>query len=368
MYPKLFQIPIDFISDKTILIIIISAILSFIFYYLRHIEGKKLKKGNTSLYKVFNGLFYFFLFIFIILGLLVVTGQKSMDFNSYGFMLALAFLLGVLLVIRKAKKVNIPKNIVSDIALWGLIASVIGARLFFMLFEYSVISDSGIVNPPMAFFSNLFSLFDISSGGFVAYGGFICGVAVSIYYIKKNGLPLGKTADIFAPSLALGVGFARLGCNFAGCCFGLIDKDNHFLSIPLSLFDRHSHIGGYLSNPTYDTYTHIFESGLQNSTFIFPTQLISAISGFFIFFILEFIYTRYRNRFKFEGLLFLIFALYYSVSRFLIEIIRNDTPKNIISLSAAQFTGIIIFALASTLLIYNWIKANTKKAEQKADF
>src|SRR5262249_56008945 len=55
-------------------------------------------------------------------------------------------------------------------------------------------------------------------GGFD--GGLIVGVAVALWYIRKVGLPLWTTCDVFAPGIALGHVVGRLGCLFAGCCYG----------------------------------------------------------------------------------------------------------------------------------------------------
>ncbi len=364
MYPKLIRIPIDNLGgDASWIILILAAIFTLVFYYLGNNEKKESKDKKSILYWIFNVLFYSSLLILLIISLTLLTNQKSLDFNSYGFMLAIAFILGVYLFLKKAKQENIPEEPLLDLGLWGILVAMIGARLFFMLFEYSFIDNGKSIESPLAFLANPSAFFtEISEGGLVAYGGFICGILFAILFVKKKKLPMGKVADIATPSLALGVGFARLGCNFAGCCFGNLTEDNHLLSISLSWFKQRIIPFVYnetLTNPTYENFKSHFANA--DSTFIWPAQLISAVNGFIMFAVLQFIYVKYQKNFKFNGLLFYIFIMYYSLTRFLIEFIRIDTPKEFYSLSAAQFIGIFVMLLAIILLVYNWNRANKLK-------
>ena len=52
------------------------------------------------------------------------------------------------------------------------------------------------------------------------YGGLIVAVIVALLYIRRIGLPLWTTCDVFAPGIALGHVVGRIGCFFAGCCYG----------------------------------------------------------------------------------------------------------------------------------------------------
>ncbi len=351
MLSKIYQISLVDLSRETIwIILIISGLFTFAFYFLSNSENIKSRDKKSFLFNLYNSLFYIGL-LFLLLSLFtVITGQKSIDFNSYGLMLAIAFLLGVYLISKKARREHIPEEPLLDLSLWGILVSMLGARMFYMIFEYEMFDPASkkLITAPYAFLNNPSSFLDISSGGLVVYGGFIFGITFSLIYIYKKKLPLGKIADIFAPSLALGVMFARLGCNFAGCCWGGITDSNNILGIPLSLFQKDS--------PVYDHYLRNFPQLNHDHLHIWPAQLISSANGLIMFIILSILYTKYHKSFPFQGLLFFIFLIYYAITRFLIEFIRTDTPKDFFSLTAAQFIGIMVILTSIGLIIYNYKK------------
>ena len=68
--------------------------------------------------------------------------------------------------------------------------------------------------------SNPRELLTLARSGGVFYGGLILAVVVALWYIRRIGLPLWTTCDVFAPGIALGHVVGRLGCLFAGCCYG----------------------------------------------------------------------------------------------------------------------------------------------------
>ncbi len=341
MYPKL-----NWLSGDTGWIVLIFAfIISFVFFSLYRIEKKKSSKTKSKLYYIFTVLFYLSVAATLVTLITQITGQTV---NSYGLMLAIAFVIGVSLLLHNAKRLNIPEGPLLDICIWGVLLSIVGARLFYMLFEYQYQPlGKALLEPPYAFFQNPTAFIDISSGGLVVYGGFLFGITFALIFIKIRRLPLGKVADLFAPVLAMGVGFARTGCNLAGCCWGLPLSSDHPLALALSHFKAEA--------PVRQFYASQMNMAFE-STYVWPAQIISALNGFILFAILLFIYYKYRDRFKFNGLLFLIFLMLYSVTRFLIEFIRNDTDKSFFGLSAAQFIGIFVFLIAVILMVYNYYR------------
>ena len=127
---------------------------------------------------------------------------------SYGVMIALGIITGLFLARRQARKEGIDPDKIIDIIFYLLITALVGARLLFVLMNFTeYIAD------PLA-------ILKIWEGGLVFYGGLVPAVAVGIWYIKRLGLPLWQVADIFAPSLAIGHAMGRIGCFFAGCCYG----------------------------------------------------------------------------------------------------------------------------------------------------
>jgi phosphatidylglycerol---prolipoprotein diacylglyceryl transferase len=133
---------------------------------------------------------------------------------GFGAMLFVAFVICLWLAGKRALKVGVPKELAQDLAIWVIVGGVIGARATFLLVEEKV--DS------LAEFFKTFLL--IWKGGLVWYGSLIAGVptfcAVYYFYVRKQGVEFWKLADIYAPCIALGLCFGRIGCLLNGCCYG----------------------------------------------------------------------------------------------------------------------------------------------------
>src|SRR6266498_2676993 len=132
--------------------------------------------------------------------------------HTYGVLVAAGFLLGLALAARQAKREGVPPERIIDIGFYVVLSAIVGSRLFFVALNYS-----HYIRHPL-------DIFKIWEGGLVFYGGLILAVPVSIWYIKKQKLDLSGIADIFAPSLAIGHAIGRLGCFFAGCCYGRLSQ------------------------------------------------------------------------------------------------------------------------------------------------
>jgi len=110
--------------------------------------------------------------------------------------------------------------------------------------------------------NNLLDIFKIWNGGLVFFGGFIAAVVATPIYLKSKNLDFWKTADIISPGLALGHAVGRIGCFFAGCCYG---KE---CDLPIAI---------KFTNP---------ESLAPIGVYLHPTQLYSVFSNLTLFFIL----------------------------------------------------------------------------------
>ncbi len=131
-----------------------------------------------------------------------------LSIKTYGFLIAVGFLIGIALASREAKRVGINQQAVLDLAFYIILGAIIGSRLFY------------VITHPEYFRGSLLDAFKVWEGGLTFYGGFIMAFAVAVFMIKKYRLPACQTLDLFAPSLAVGILFGRLGCFFAGCCYG----------------------------------------------------------------------------------------------------------------------------------------------------
>src|SRR5437764_11318080 len=127
---------------------------------------------------------------------------------TYGVLLAAAYLLGLKLAMVRAKARGLDANRVLDLGIYIIISALIGAKLLLLITDFRTFTE----NPR--------ELLTLARSGGVFYGGLILAVVVALWYIRRIGLPLWTTCDVFAPGIALGHVVGRLGCLFAGCCYG----------------------------------------------------------------------------------------------------------------------------------------------------
>jgi hypothetical protein len=127
---------------------------------------------------------------------------------TYGLLLAAAYLLGLQFALKRARRRGLDPNRVMDLGIWIIVSALAGAKLLLLIVEWDTYTAS---------FSQLLTL--IRSGG-VFYGGLIAAVTVALWYLWRHRMPVWQVTDVFAPGIALGHVIGRLGCLFAGCCFG----------------------------------------------------------------------------------------------------------------------------------------------------
>ena len=135
----------------------------------------------------------------------------NLTLNTYGVLLAIAFITGLYTMARLAERDGLDKNRVYDLGLWILAAALIGSKVLMIATEW----DDFYSDHP----GQIFTLDFFRSGG-VFYGGFIGAVVASVIVMRIYHLPWWRTADAFAPGIVLGHAIGRLGCFSAGCCWG----------------------------------------------------------------------------------------------------------------------------------------------------
>jgi phosphatidylglycerol:prolipoprotein diacylglycerol transferase len=229
--------------------------------------------------------------------------------HTYGLLVALGFLIGLGLAVRQAKKEGVSSQKIIDLGFYILLAALVGSRLFFIFIN------------PSHYIKNPLDIFKIWEGGLVFYGGVLLAVPTFIWFVRKNDLGLWKTSDLFAPSIAIGHAFGRVGCFFAGCCYGKFAE-----SLPWSVI---------FTNPECLAPTKIP---------LHPTQLYEAF-GEVVNFLILIILRKYKS---FNGQLFITYLLLYSVLRFVVEFFRGDEARGFIinNLSISQGISILIFFIA----------------------
>ena len=127
---------------------------------------------------------------------------------TYGVLLAAAYLLGLQFALRRARTRGLDPNRVMDLGIWIIISALAGAKLLLLIVDFETFGR----NP-----AELLTL--LRSAG-VFYGGLITAVVVALWYLRRHKMPMWTVTDVFAPGIALGHVIGRMGCLFAGCCFG----------------------------------------------------------------------------------------------------------------------------------------------------
>ena len=236
---------------------------------------------------------------------------------TYGVLLAAAYLFGLQLARIRARERGLDANRVLDLGIYIIISALVGAKLLLLITDFR------------SFASNPRALVDLARSAGVFYGGLIVAVVVALWYIRRVGLPLWTTCDVFAPGIALGHVVGRFGCLFAGCCFG---KPT--------------------TRPWGITFTDPFAAanvGTPLGVALHPTQLYEAGAELLILIVL--LVTERKGR-PFPGRTFWLYMLLYAISRFIIEFYRGDDRGTVGMFSTSQFISIVLAPLAIVMLVY----------------
>ena len=228
--------------------------------------------------------------------------------HTYGFLIAVGFLVALWLAAIRAGKEGIPSGKIMDLGFYVLLAAIVGSRLFFVL-----INAEHYISRPL-------DIFKIWEGGLVFYGGVLLALPIAVWHIKRNRLDLWGTADILAPSIAIGHAFGRLGCLAAGCCHGKPAEN-----LPWGII---------FTNP---------ESLAPTNVPLHPTQIYESAGELLIFLLLLLIGTRKT----FKGQLFMLYLIFYAVLRFIVEFFRGDSGRGFImeNISVSQGISVLIFVI-----------------------
>jgi phosphatidylglycerol:prolipoprotein diacylglycerol transferase len=234
--------------------------------------------------------------------------------HSFGLLIAIGLIVFVWLASRHPwRKKLVNENQFINIICISIVIGVLGGRLLYVITEWKSIG----------FFLEIFALWQ---GGFSLLGSILAIVLVLPLYLRSHNiriLPFFDLLALFAPLLQA---IARLGCFFAGCCYGLPTV------LPWAIVYQASDAIGPAC------------IGLH------PTQLYSAGLLFLIFLVLYFIV---QHRITKAGQLLCIYLILVSIERFVVDFFRGD--RELVSylplFSLHQYIALGIFAFASVFLI-----------------
>ncbi|WP_069997547.1 prolipoprotein diacylglyceryl transferase [Cellulosilyticum sp. I15G10I2] len=217
----------------------------------------------------------------------------------YGLIITTGILLGTVLASYIARQEGLDSEIMIDFILYNIIFALIGARIYYVIFNFSYYKD------------NLLQIFNIRQGGLAIYGGVIVSVIVAIIYTKKKNIKFWLFADCATYGLVLGQAIGRYG-NFANKeAFG--DYTNSLFAMRILKTEAKLPFS---------------ENILNNLQVAFGEQYIQVHPTFFYescwnigLLILLLIYRRYRKAY---GEIFLLYLIGYGIGRFWIEGLRTD--------------------------------------------
>ena len=238
--------------------------------------------------------------------------------HTYGVLVAVAFLSALWLAARLSRQAGLDADAVTNLGIYCALAAIGGAKLMMFLIDIPYYTQ----HP-----GEIFSLGTLQAGG-VFYGGLIAALAVAVWYMRKTRLPGWKTADVFAPAIALGHGVGRIGCFSAGCCWGV--ECHRPWAVTFTSPVAHDLVGVPLHLP------------------IHPTQLYEAFAEFAIF---AFLYWRSRKPHG-DGGIIGAYLMLYSTARFTVEFFRVHEQGNVLggALDASQWISAGLFLLGAACL------------------
>jgi phosphatidylglycerol:prolipoprotein diacylglycerol transferase len=247
----------------------------------------------------------------------------------YSILIGIGALIGLFYAIKEAERHNIPKDFMIDAVLWGFPIGIVGARIYYVLFNLDYYG---------AYPGEIFKIYE---GGLAIHGGIIAGFIFAYFYTKKKGYNWIKIIDITSVSILIGQIFGRWG-NF-------INQEAHGGEVSRSFLEK-------LPIPNF-----IIEGMYINGAYYHPTFLYESVWNIIGLIILLI----YRNNKNIKlGEMTLIYLGWYSLGRFFIESLRTDalmlgSIRVAMLLSAVLFFGAII-----TIII---IKRKSKKLYNKGE-
>jgi len=245
----------------------------------------------------------------------ILVKYGVIEIRYYGLMYVIAILVGSYIIKHEVRRKSIPMtpDEVMNFIVWVVLGGVIGARLYYVLFNLTF------------YMANPAEIPAIWHGGLAIHGGLSGGALVAWYYLKTKGVAFWRMADAVAPAGILGQTFGRFG-NF-------MNGDAH-------------------GRPTTMPWGIVFPPGsIAGNEFpgtpLHPAMLYELVLNFSIFCLLWFVLRKKEHR---AGYIFAMYLMLYSLGRFCVEHFRADSLM-FGPIKAAQAVSLAIVALAGAVIV-----------------
>jgi len=267
---------------------------------------------------------------------------------SYGLMLGIAFLSGNFILAGELKKRSINPELASTITLLAVVFGLLGAKLLHLIENW----NEFLADPWTAF----------SPGGLTWYGGFVLGMSVIIWYVRKKQVPYRRFLDALGIALILAYGIGRVGCHLAGdgdygspttLPWGVIYAKG--TAKPTTMLSEY-----FQRNPDEATRWHydslrVIPAGrdalghsynkFDETTPLHPTPLYELLLG-----IIGFMVLRKVAPFTNDGQLFMLYLMLAALFRFSVEFLRLQ-PRLLFGLSEAQLIATVLFLFGAVGIV-----------------
>lgn len=228
----------------------------------------------------------------------------SLTFYTHGVLAVFGIFFGSLIIYLLAKKEKVKTDFLFDNIVYSVLVGIVFARItYFLLYREQ--------------FSNIQEIFYLWQGGMVSYGGFIAGFIAFILLIKAQKSELGKWLAISSIAFPAGLFWGRIGNIFAGEYSGIMTTSR-------------INLGGLVPIPAYEALLLV----------VITTTLLCM---------------RKKAATFFEKYSFIVFILFYTSGRFIIDFWRDDS-KIIFGISLGQIVSLLLFVFATAFSIYKYVK------------
>ena len=261
----------------------------------------------------------------------------------YGICIAVGMIGAILLATHLSKKTGLNSDVIYDVAIWGILAAIVGARLYFVAFQWDYYSQ------------DLTRIFNLREGGLAIYGGIIGAVLSVFIYTRVKKQNFAAIADVAAPAIALGQCVGRWGNFFNREAFGDYTDNLFAMQLPVSAVR--------MGEITSDLRDNIVTIDGINYIQVHPTFLYESMWNLCVM-ILLILYIKHR---KFEGEVFLLYLAAYGLGRVWIEGLRTDQlliPNTDIPVSQVLAAVMIVFATG--WIVVKRILLKKEKSKQEA--
>lgn len=258
----------------------------------------------------------------------------------YGMIIGCGMLLGLFVATKEYVRSGYKADDIQDFALWVIVLGIIGARIYYVIFEWDYYSK------------HLLEIPNIRQGGLAIYGGVLMALFTCIVYTRKKKLDFFPMADAGVLGLILGQAIGRWGNFFNAEAFG------GYTDSLLAMRIKESIVNPAMINENVRSHILLLDdiSYIQ----VHPTFLYESVWNLCVFFFLLW----FSKRKKFKGQVFLLYLGLYGFGRFFIEGLRADSLMLFETGIAVSQALSLVLVLASVILQIFFLKKNSS-AEQE---